>query len=315
MLTGAVAVAALAFVGSKGVTRYRDALDRNNAQKIEAEQALSEAKVAVARGEHARRQLNEWAERSLPKDRDIAESLYEDWLRAQITGAGLELTQLSDRSAAGRNAQYSELTLEYRGSGTLEQLADFLYRFYSAPHLQRISAATITGADGGKKLNLTMTISALILPNATRVDKLADGEPRKLAGTLDEFRKRLTSRNLFVAYTPKGNSEQAKKDEAGAKNMVSMFTYGLDGWMMWVKNEDSKEVKHFVKGDDVEYGKVKGKIVEVGDRRAVIETDNGRMEVRLGQKFSEAVPVAAPAAQSDANPAPSQAEKSPAKPA
>ncbi len=293
-LIGAVAVAVVAWGGSKAATSYRETLERNTSQKTEAEQALNEAKVSVRRGEHARRQLNEWADRSLPRDRDIAESLYEDWLRAQITGAGLELTQLSDRTAAGRNAQYSELSFEYRGSGTLEQLADFLFRFYSAPHLHRISAATITGADAGKKLNLSMAVNALVLPNATRADKLAEGEPRKLAGTLDEYRKRLTSRNLFVAYTPKATD---KGDGVAAKNRVSGFTYESDGWVMWVQNEDSKEIKRVAKGDDVDYGKVKGKVVEVSGRNAVIETADGRKEIRIGQKFSEAMPVEAPAAQ------------------
>jgi hypothetical protein len=297
VLAGAVAAAGVLWFGTQGLSRYRDALERNEAQQIEAEQALSEAKAAAARGQNARRQLNRWVRQSLPTNREVAESLYQDWLRDQLKGAGLEITQLSDRSASSRNAQYGEVGLEYRGSGTLEQLADFLYRFYSAVHLHRISSATIAAADGGKKLDLTLTVDALILPDADRTDKLAEGEPRKLADTLEALRGRLVGRNLFVAYTPKADGSAAgAKDEAAAKAKFSMSDYSDRGWRMGVRTEDSGEMKYFFLGDEIEVGKLKGKIVEIEDKRAVIETDKGRLEVRIGQNFSEAVPVEAPAA-------------------
>jgi hypothetical protein len=72
---------------------------------------------------------------------------------------------------------------------------------------------------------------------------------------------------------------------------------------MWVQNEDTKEIKRVAKGDDVDYGKVKGKVVEVSGRSAVIETAAGRKEIRIDQKFSEAMPVEAPAAQAKPEPA------------
>jgi hypothetical protein len=298
LLTGAVAAVGVLWFGTQGLQKYRVALDANQRRQIEAEEALSDAKVAEARGLHAHAQLNKWIEQSLPADREVAESLYQDWLRSQLTGAGLEVTQLSDRSAAGRHPQYTELSLEYRGSGTLEQLADFLFRFYTAPHLHRISAATLTGAEGGKKLTLTMTVNALILPDVKRKDSLASGEPKNIGASLDEFRQRLKSRDMFVAYTPKsgGNSAESQ-DQAAAKTVLTSTTYTNEGWMMWTRNEESGEVKHYVTGDSIEVGKVKGKIVEIERRRAVIETDKGRLEISWGQKFSDAVPLAAPAAQ------------------
>jgi len=297
VLAGAVAAAGVLWFGTQGLSRYRDALERNEAQQIEAEQALSEAKAAVARGQNARRQLNRWVRQSLPTNREVAESLYQDWLREQLKGAGLEITQLSDRSANSRNAQFGEVALEYRGSGTLEQLADFLYRFYSAVHMHRISSATIVAADGGKKLDLTFTVDALILPDADRADKLAEGEPRKLADTLEALRGRLAARNLFVAYTPKADGSAAgAKDEAAAGAKLTALTYEDQGWRMWVRTESSGDLKYFHQGDEIEIGKLKGKVIELDKRRAVIDTDKGRLEIRIGQNFSEAAPVEAPAA-------------------
>jgi hypothetical protein len=311
MLTGAVAAAGVLWFGAQGLQRYREAVERNTNQQIEAEQALSEANTAVLRGQNARRQLNKWVSQSLPSNRDVAKSLYQDWLRSQLTGAGLEVTQLSDKSGNSRNPQYTELATEVRATGTLAQLADFLYRFYTAAHLHGISSATVTAEEGGKKLNATLTFNALILPDAKRTDKLAAGEPQKLPGKMEEFRDRLVGRNLFAAYTPKADdSAQAQKDEEAAKTKVTGFLYGLEGWIMSVRTEGSGDVKYFKPGDKIEFGKVKGTVVLVEQRRAVIETDSGRLEIRLDQNFSEAVPLPAPAAQTPSSPAQTVADDS-----
>jgi hypothetical protein len=294
VLTGAVVAAGVLWFGTQGLTKYRDALDRNESLQAEAEQALADAQTAEYRGQKARKQLNQWIGQSLPRNRDVAESLYQDWLRSQLTVAGLNVTQLSNKSGSGRNPQFGEVAFELRATGTLEQLADFLYRFYSAPHLHRISSATIAAEDAGKKLNVTATASALILPDVKRIDKLANGEGAKLAKTKDEFRKGLIDRNLFVAYTPKANGKGEGKDDAAAAAKFEWADYGAYGWRMGVKS--GGDTKYYHQGDDIEIGKIKGKVVEIESRRAVIQTDNGRIEVRFGQSFADAVPLEAPAA-------------------
>jgi hypothetical protein len=297
-LVGAVAAAGALWFGTQGLTRYRDAVDRNSALQLEAEQALVDAQTAEFRGKKARKQLNEWVGQSLPKDREVAESLYQDWLRSQLTGAGLEVSELSDKSGNNRNPQFGEISIEARAAGTLAQTADFLYRFYTSPHLHRLSGATVTAADNGQKLNLTLTASALILPDVKRTDKLAEGEPKKLAKTMEEFRDALVGRNLFAAYSPKSDGKEGAKDEVAAGATLTGMYYGLGGWQMDVRMKDAADMLHFHQGDDIEIGKLKGKVVDIDGehRRAVIETEKGRLEIRLGQNFGEAVAVESPAA-------------------
>lgn len=295
-LIGAVAAAGLLWFGTQGLTRYRETVERNTNQQMEAERALSEARTAELRGQRARKQVNEWRSLSLPTNRDVAESLYQDWLRTQLTGAGMTVTQIADKSGSARNPQFGEVAIEVRADGALLQLADFLHRFYSGPHLHRISNATITTADGGQKLSLTMTAAALILPDAKRTDKLAEGDPRPIEGvkSLDEIRQRLVDRNLFVAHTPKNNGEAADSNAAEAE--FSSTVYGSDGWQSWVRNKKSGQISRFAEGDAVEFGAFKGKVVEIENRRMVIETDKGRVELRAGQNFSQTTLLAPPAA-------------------
>jgi len=295
-LIGAVAAAGVLWFGSQGLTRYRDAVERNANTRTEAERALNEARTAELRGKRARKQVNEWRSQSLPTNRDVAESLYQDWLRTQLTGAGMTVTQIADKSGSARNPQFGEVAIEVRADGALPQLTDFLHRFYSGPHLHRISSATITAADGGQKLSLTMTASALILPDAKRADKLADGEPRPIEGvkSLDEIRQRLVDRNMFVAHTPK--SGEAPADSSASEAEFTGAVYGSDGWQGWVRNKTSGQVSRFAEGDAVEFGSFKGKVVEIENRRMVIETDKGRVELRAGQNFSQTTLLAPPAA-------------------
>lgn len=298
LLLGAVAAAAALWFGTQGLTRYRELIDRNTSLELEAERALVDAQTAEFRGKKARTKLNQWLSQSLPTNREVAESLYQDWLRGQLTAAGLEVTELTDKSGRNPSAQFAEVSLQTTAAGTLAQTADFLYRFYTAPHLHRIASATITPTDGGQKLRLVFTASALILPDAKRTDRLSAGEPPKLPKPMEAYRDALVERNLFAAHVPKADGAGEGKDEAAAGAVVTAMYYGLGGWQMDVRKKDASDVLHFHQGDAIDIGKVKGKIVDIdGDqRRAIIETDKGRLEVRLGQNLGEATPVEAPAA-------------------
>jgi hypothetical protein len=295
-LVGAVTAAGLLWFGTQGLGRYRAAREQNINQQIEAERALSEANAAVNRGQHARRQLNRWNRRSLPTNVEIAESLYQDWLRGQLTDAGLQVTQLADKSGSGRNPQFGELSFDVRAEGTLDHLTKFLYQFYSAVHLHRISSATLAAAEGGQKLSITLTVDALILPGSDRTDKLPEGEPQPMAAPMEELQKRIVDRNLFTAYTAKTGDSPGSADAAASTAKITGAIYGLGGWTMFVRAGESSDLRQFQIGDTVEYGKFKGKVLEIENRRAVIETDKGRVEVRVGQSFADAVELPSPAA-------------------
>ncbi len=201
-LAGAVVGAAALWAGLSGLGKYRSAVDASVRLQSQAHQKLDDAEFAVMRGEKAKRQLIEWAKRSLPTDRDVAKSLYQDWVRTQLTSAGLTVEQVTDKPITRRETHFGELSVEARASGTLDQMADFLYKFYTAPHLHRISPATITPSENGSKLSAVLGIESLILSDSTRKAELATREEQKLPHSLEEFKASLTSRNVFAPHTP-----------------------------------------------------------------------------------------------------------------
>jgi hypothetical protein len=284
-LAGAVVAAGVLWVATKGVDRYRAALEENVETERTAAAALDDAEFAEARGMRAKRRLNEWSERSLPTDRDVAKSLYHDWLRKELVAAGLTVEQLADKPLGRGNQRFGELAVDVRAAGTLAQLADFLYKFYAAPHLHRIGSATLTPSDAGAKVTAALGIEALVLADCPRRDKLAEGPAQELPLSQEDMRKSLVDRNMFAAYTgPAGDSGDA---EAG-KAVVRQIWYGDGGWALMVKIDEPLKVRYFHIGDQIEFGKFAGKVVEIENQRAVVETADGRVELRLGQNLGEA---------------------------
>jgi hypothetical protein len=284
-LAAAVAVAGALWAGTTGMKRYRDAVERNEGVAVKAADELADAEFALARGEKARHNLHEWRLRSLPTDRAVAKSLYQDWVRAQVTAAGLTVEQLVDKTLSRREDHFEELSLEVRAAGTMEQLANFLYTFYAAPHLHRIAGATLTPSEAGAKLTAVLNIDALILADCPRADKLAEGHEQELLQSQEEFRTSLVSRNIFTAHTP-GASAAADL----AKARFSGTTSDAEDLLMVITMEGAKTLR-FRRGDTITVGKFTGTLVELDGRRAVIETPDGRVEVKLGQNLGEAKKV------------------------
>jgi hypothetical protein len=290
VLAGAVAASVALWGATSGYQRFRAAVEASDALAARAAAAKEDAEFALARGERAKMRLNDWAKRSLPTDRDVAKSLYQDWVRTQLTAAGLTVEQLVDRPVSRRETNFGELSLEARASGTLEQFTDFLYKFYAAPHLHRISTTTLTPSENGQKVTAIVGIDALILADATRKAELASGDERKLARTVDEYKSTINGRNLFAPHTPGSGPDAGLANSAKVSTIMSD---GLGGYHVWITTENPPKTHKFKTGDKVEFGTFTGTLIEIDMRHAVIETANGKVEVKLGQTLGQATPVEA----------------------
>ncbi len=290
VLVGAVAATGVIWGAMRGLENYRATVAANENLAQRAATELDDAEFAVMRGEKAKRQLIEWSKRSLPTNPDVAKSLYQDWIRAQLAAVGLAVEQVSDKTLNRTNPNFGELSLEARASGTLEQLTDFLYKFYSAPHLHRISAATITPSENGAKLAVILGIDAISLADSERTNELATDEEQTLPQSLDELRTSLASRNVFRPHQPGAVAEDTGANDA----WVSAFTtHGDSGYLLWIKSGEPPKTRRFTVGSDIRYGKFSGKIVEIDfpGRRVIIETAEGRVEVGLDQNLGQARPL------------------------
>ncbi len=295
ILAAAVAALVALWGASQGWEKYQTAHERNLATQRNVAQELSTARTATLRGRRALQKLHQWRRQSLPSDPDIAKSLYQDWLQQQLTAAGLQVKELNIRSPRTSSTSYQQFSFVIKATGKLEQLTDFLYRFYQARHLHRISQADLAPTEDRQMLKISLTVDALSLADSKREKRLAEGIREEFQQSFDELRDSIVGRNLFATYQPAKSSpsENEKDDQEAAQAKFSSINYGQEGWLMSVRMEKSGQVFYFRQGDTIDIGKFKGTIEQLDGirRRAIVSSETGHVQVRLGQTLAEAEPL------------------------
>ncbi|NQT40002.1 MAG: tandem-95 repeat protein [Planctomycetes bacterium] len=194
------------------------------------EEEVQEKEEKAEKARETRRRLTRWEHRSLPSNRELAKSVYEDWLTALAEEKLLKFHMNSSRSRSAREA-YWQLSVIFDAEGTMAHLVDFLHVFYSAGHLHRIRQLGIVPVEGtdpsDPMMKLTFTVDALSLPGADRKEKLFDASkvdaeegkektfPRPQLGSLAAYGPALIERNPFaVSPSPlAGDDEYATVEE------------------------------------------------------------------------------------------------------
>lgn len=293
-LVGAVAVLVILWGGTVGWDRYQAALMRNENQQLAADQQLSQARAAAARGQRAQRLLSAWRKQSLPTNLDIAKSLYQDWLRQQLVEAGLVVRELNENSSRSTHRHFNQATYVVNAQGTLAELTDFLYRFYQSKHLHRISSATLTPTTTRRSLAVSLTVDALALPDCRRTDRLAEGSSETLSEPLETIRDTIVSRNVFVPYASGGPEKPSDQqvadngDSEASQAFITSMTYGEGGWRMSIRMRDSGRIQYFRQGDRIRIGRFSGEVVELDGRRVIVSSRSQRLVILLGQNLSQA---------------------------
>jgi hypothetical protein len=292
ILAGTVGMIAVLWVGSSGLTRYRDAFEANRSELREAEQEVSQARTAKLRGQRAMTKLRRWQKQSLPTNADIANSLYQDWLQKQMTEAGLKVADIkSSAGLRGGNDRTQEFTYVVTASGQMSQLVDFLSRFYQAGHLQRISRASLAPAKEGNDLSITLTVDALSMRDSPRTDTLSDLKSDLKLPPLEELQAAIAKRDLFAPFKDTAVVASKPQENEADQAFISGMGQGDGGWYMSIRMKDSGKMMYFRAGDSIQIGKFTGKVSEIDGRRAIVEQEGNRLQIFLGQSLGQAQPV------------------------
>jgi hypothetical protein len=293
VLAGTVGLMAVLWFGSSALTRYRDAVDENRGTLRDAELEVSQARTAKLRAQRAVTKLKRWQKQSLPTNPDIANSLYQDWLQKQLTEAGLKVADIkSTLGLRAPNDRFQEFNFKVEASGQMNQFVDFLSRFYRAGHLQRISRTSLSPAKEGGGLSISLTVDALSMRDAPRADSLADVPSSIELPDLKDLQETIVKRDLFSPYKdPKASAVASKANASEADQaFISGMTQGAEGWQISVRMKDSGKMLYFRAGDSIAIGAFNAKVIEVGNRRVILERDGSQLQVFLGQNLGQAQP-------------------------
>jgi hypothetical protein len=176
--------------------------------------------------------------------------------------------------------------------GTLEQLTQFLFDFYSAGHLQKITSIIITPLKN-PQLDLKIAVDALSLPGSKQTDQLSTEKSNRLKlASADLYNKVIVKRSPFVAYAPpKPKSPGGEGPTPPAKINPLEFSFltgiieadGVPEALLYERTTDETLKVH--EGEEFTIGKVKGKVNRIGLNDIEIEIDGKTHTVSLGNNL------------------------------
>ena len=183
----------------------RDALDR---RLTKLTKDLSKARTAEVAGKKDSKQLSFLTAYSLPYDLELATSEYQDWLlqvakRNQLEDASVDASAprpitVKARVKKGQREVAHRIGFGLRARTDLQHVTSFLYEFYEAGHLHKITDLAITPRSGGREIDVTLSIETLVLDACDRESELSQVTWDRLAGqTPDDF-SILAKRNIFA---------------------------------------------------------------------------------------------------------------------
>lgn len=238
-----------------------------------------ERQVRLASREAAR--LAELEQRSLPADRQLARSLYQNWLVEAVNRVGFESPNVDSGAIATRKDLYDRLSFNVRGRGDLAQLSRFLYDFYRADFLHQVTRLTITPVAATSKLELSLAIEALVLPGAPRRERLEERRSQRLRHESLADYQPLVERNLF------GDGGARLFDPADFAFLTAIVD--VDGQPeAWFNLRTTGELVKLKRGERLVVGDFSGTIEQIDELDLILASDEERWLLALGESLTQA---------------------------
>jgi hypothetical protein len=243
-----------------------------------------EKKLSVAQNAMARRR--ELEKRSLPSNKELAQSLYQQWLFGVVDGAELADATVTPTPAQKTSKAFDAFVFTVNGLGNLDQVTRLLHDFYSAGHLHQIKRLVILPADPGM-VSLNMTVEALMLPGAERKDSLTNEAGKNLTlPNYGEYQKAIGGRNVFAEYVPEKKADKPPEKAAESFDLakltyITSFWVGADGRpQVWINERNLNKITKLHEGDAFQIGPLKGTVKKIDFPRRQVELEiNGKPSV------------------------------------
>lgn len=301
ILAAAVGLMVLFFGGGRLWTKYNTALAAKRSQLLAAQERLGAAKLELAKGEAAVRQIQEWQDRSLPADREAAQMMYRVWLEQQLKASGLVVEEFLPLQRLAPAAGFSAIGYTMNVHGKMQSLTKFLHAFYRSELLQQITRMQLRPDTNPAQLKISLQTEALILPG-TFNEKLPTGVVQRTSKqNANEYSQSIGGRNVFTVYRPprperpttasRPAPQPPKFDDA----KFAMFSGTIESNgrpQAWINVRTTGETLRVFIGDDVKVGELEAKVVSIEPRAMVIKVGEEELRVRLGESLRDGKPKA-----------------------
>ncbi|MFW6170950.1 MAG: hypothetical protein ACODAD_10710, partial [Planctomycetota bacterium] len=151
-----------------GARKVAAVLTTRSDRILELNEEIDGKQLARHRGVVARRLLGEYDDRSLPGDKQLANSRYRAWLHEWCGTANIGRANVKyvshQRVALGTDHVHDKHTFSVNCEADLNQLVELLHEFYSKDYLHRIKSCKVSAAGKEERLAVSILIEALALP-------------------------------------------------------------------------------------------------------------------------------------------------------
>ena len=226
--------------------------------------------------------------RSLPPVPNDAQALYSFWLLELLQYSGLADNQI-DTGSFSRIEPGAEYRFSIQTTGSLAQITQFLFEFYSAPFLHRISSLTLTPTAGSsERLTCAMTVNVLALNSqfnpfrgtSLEHNRVPDFHILRLSSHDPADYQVIADRNL-LHETPGGI------DRADFTFLTGLPRINGEQEVWFSIRTDNSLIKAKL-GDTIRSGSFVGKIIAVYDQDIILDRAGSQWLLELGESLNEA---------------------------
>ena len=288
---GAGLLAVVIFVWQLGFAGEKSLADL----QIENVKLTADVETNKKRYESAKRaavKLDDWQRRALPSDAKSAYTLYQSWLHEVVKKSGFQKTKIVATNKPPHRGVGEEFSFTIDGEATLQQLTHFLYDFYDAGHLHKISLLKIIPQEKSNDLRLTITVDGFSLADADRRDKLtAEKGKRPQKKSYEEYGNTIVDRNIFAPPKPKATAQKREEAKPPPKFDHLEFTKltaitEIDGQRKaWIETKTTGQKFTVHEGEEIDIASAKVKVLRIGVREIDLQIGSDHRTVGLGQNL------------------------------
>jgi hypothetical protein len=263
-------------------TALQGPLDRRRSAIAREQKKIQSLEAKLGQARKAGKELAEWEAQSLPSDVSQARRLYQAWLTDMINQIGLSDLSFNAGTPVSRKGYFNVVSFAVRGRGTLAQLVELLFEFYSADHLHQIQKLDITpSSQDSNLLDLSISIEALALPGADRREQLSTRTSHRLASaTLADYQS-IVKRNLFRF----GGTGADATDYTYLTAVIDVN----DQLEAWFTSRNTGDVVKLHQGDSIDIGQFRGTIIDIQGSDIVVQSeDDERWLLTVGENLAQA---------------------------
>jgi hypothetical protein len=241
-----------------------------NAKIAESKKTLEAASKDAIR-------LADWQQRALP-DPEKAHSLYQNWLRELAVQAKVRDIHFDSSVVRTPRDQFTKSTYTLNAQAKLGELVQFMYEFYSAGYLHKISKLDVKANrnSNNRDLAVVLTIEAVSLPTAdskTGLPKKKEGASRLEHPKLSDYRNPIVKRDMFATFVEEEKIVDKKpppKVDPANFTYITGFTEVDNQWKVWLQDRLKGKSWQLGIGESFTVGNTKGTVRSISPEGEVI---------------------------------------------